>query len=399
MKKILVSILIVLLLAGCSANSTQKQSEKKAEGNSSSVEKQEQSLATYEPLKQQTTASQQTTEGKEWFAGSIGNVKIHAKLDISGKTVSGIYYYDQYKTNIVLKGSIEDEIIDLQTITLTEDTDKKGTMNGLFKTKDYIQGYWRSGKDIYPMYLIREGSEINPPKQPAKQTLRFDGHWTGKSSGYFAGSEADIKVLFDDLILYELSAHNGTHMGGLDCFAIVNSYKAKTVFKDTTYGERQENVTFEFSVENNNLNLKSNEYDFMCGMGVGFDSSYTKEKVDTSLPSAQQVGIVETKAQDELFKKIVGDEYDTFIQYTQSVNFSEVVLDGKKVNAGESLLRGMYGYCFYIVSPENIYAAIVTEDNIKYYTNDKNYADKLPQPILDWTKSKRDLNVEYYLKE
>jgi len=40
----------------------------------------------------------------------------------------------------------------------------------------------------------------------AKTAGGFEGSWTGKESGYFAGSQADIKVLFDDLIFYNLSA-------------------------------------------------------------------------------------------------------------------------------------------------------------------------------------------------
>jgi hypothetical protein len=386
-KRVIASILTVLLLMGCSANSTLKQSDKNP-GISESASKQE-----------QTTAVQQPTEEKEWFNGAIGNAKIHAKLDVSGNEVSGVYYYDQYKINISLKGYIEENIKGLQTILLTEDTDKKGEIQALFRSKGYIQGFWSNGKDVFPMYLIKEGSNDTPPKQPDKVTMKFDGQWTGKNSGYFGGSEAVINALFDDLIYYGLSAFNGTHFGALDGFGIVNNGVAKTTFDDKTYDEK-ENVVFEFNIDNDTLSLNSNMYEYMCGMGVAFDSKYTKGKVDTPMPTAQEVGIVDTIEQDELFKKLVGSEYETFIQYTQGVDYSEVILDGKQVNAGQSMLTGLRGNCYYIVSESYIYAAIVTAGgSINYYTNDKNYANELPQLIAEWAKDIKELKVEYYYKE
>lgn len=352
-----------------------------------------------QPQKQQTTAAEQPPAGKEWFAGVIGNAKVHAKIDVCGDEVSGVYYYDQYKSNINLTGYIEDSMKGMQTIRLTENTDKKGEIHALFRSRDYIQGFWSNGKDIFPMYLIRENSKVTPPKQPGKAAMKFDGHWTGKTSGYFNSSEADISALFDDLIYYGLSAYNGTHLGAMDGFGIVKNGIAETIFEDKTYDEK-ENIVFEFSVDNDTLNLDSNRYDYMCGMGVAFDSNYTKGNVDIPVPTAQQVGIVDTKEKDELFKKLVGSEYGEFIQCTQWVDYSEVLLDGKQVNAGPSILTGFIGYCYYVVSDEHIYAAKVSAGGgITYYTNDKNYAKKLPWPMTDWVEDKKDLKVEYNYKE
>jgi len=57
------------------------------------------------------------------------------------------------------------------------------------------------------------------------------------------------------------------------------------------------------------------------------------------MPTALEVGIVETKEQDELFKKLVGDKYSDFIMYTSHVFYSELTWNGEKVKAGESYLR------------------------------------------------------------
>lgn len=407
MKKILILLSILMLLfSGCS-DSKPKQTDTNNVTSASTVAKQEQSTTTQESTTQQKSVLQSTTEKKQstidksWFTGLIGNSKVHAKLDISGNKISGVYYYDQYKTNIKIEGSINGfvEMKDFQTISLTEDTGKQVEIKGVFRTNDYIEGCWKKDNVVYPLYLIREGSEITPPKQPGTAIMRFDGHWTGKNSGYFAGSEADIKVLFNDLFYYELYAFNGTHTGTLESFGIIKNGVSKTVFNDATYDEKKDNIIFEFKIENNLLELNSNGYDYYCGMGVGFDSGYTKEKVDISLPTALQVGIVETKEQDETFKKLVGPEYESFIQYTQGVSYTEDILDGEKVRAGTSLLRGMHGYCFYIISQKYMYVAIVKDDCIEYYTNDKKYSQKLPQPMIEWTTYRKDMEINYNYKE
>ena len=143
-------------------NSTKKQSNNNLSvAETSSIEKQELATTTQESLKKQTTAAQQTTEEKDWFVGAIGNSKVHAKIVVSGNKVSGVYYYDQYKTNISVSGDIGNEIKDMKTVSLTEGTKKSGEFYGVFRTPDFIEGYWRGGEDIYPMYLIKEGSGIN----------------------------------------------------------------------------------------------------------------------------------------------------------------------------------------------------------------------------------------------
>jgi len=440
MKKTLIVLLISLILTGCSTNNSNQVVNKSKEDisaakqaikegvtqnedtslkqNSSEVQAQEtqvpdiglptnkatsQNKSEYKKdselleINGKANANKTSNIDKNWFSGCIGNAKIHAKFDIKGNKASGVYYYDQYKTNIELQGYINDldEMKEFQTISLTEDTDKKGKIKGVFRTNDYFEGCWKSGDVIYPMYLIREGSDITPPKQPSVEIMKLDGNWTGINSGYFGGSQVNIKVLFYDLIYYELNAFNGLHTGMLESFGIVNNNVAKTVFKDTTYGEKKDNVLFEFKIENDSLKLNSNKYDYSCGMGVGFDSEFVKGKIKVAMPTALQLGIVETKGQDEVFKKLVGDKYSEFIAYTSYIQYSETILDGENVKVGYSQLRGAFGYCSYIISSKHIYAAIIGNEKIHYYTNDKNYANKIPEPMAKWAENIGEIVYNY----
>ena len=398
MKKIAIAMIVILSLTGCSTPNVRKQPDTSAVAPVLTTEKQEQDTTMQEPAIQASISdSNQPNVDENWFTGFIGDLKIHAKIEVSGDKVSGIYYYDQYKTNIKLEGYIDNifEMKEFKVISLTEDTDKKGEIKGVLRTNDYIQGYWKSGDAIYPMYLIREGLDITLPKKPSREISKFDGHWTGTNSGYFASSHAYIKALFDDLIYYELEAFNGTHSGVVESFGIIDSGSAKTVFKDTTYDEKHENVFFEFKIEDDLLKLNSNMYDYMCGMGVMFDSEYVLGDIEISMPTALEVGIVETEEQDKLFKKLVGDKYSDFISYTTFVDYSEVIMDGEKVKAGKSYLRGAYGCCFYIISSKHIYAAIIGDEEIYYYTNDKNYAKKIPEPMAEWAGKRGNIIFNY----
>jgi hypothetical protein len=328
------------------------------------------------------------------YIGAIGQAKIHASLTIDKDKVYGEYYYDKNKINIGIKGYVYDDQQEGRTLSLMEDSFQEGTINVIMRSEDYIQGFLSYGEKIYPMYLLREGSGLTPPKEPNERMNNMQGQWTGIASRYFTGSQININVLYDDLLYYELHAFDGAHNGDVEAFAIITNDKAKTIFHDTT--NSKDNVIFQFSFLGDNLNLESNQYDYNCGLGVEFDELYTKKNVIINIPSAIEVGIVETKEQDELFHQLVGDRYDNFINYTQFADYSDVIMDGNEVKAGESFLRGMSGYCYYIISEEHLYAAIIINKSIEYYTNDPDYSDKLPEPMKQWARS---IKVNYHYVE
>lgn len=334
-----------------------------------------------------------------WFTGKIGDSKIHAKLDISGDKVTGVYYYDKNKEEIKLEGYYDYSayLKDYHMFFVYEGSSQKSWLIGLIRSEDYIVGLWKSEDKEYPMYLIREGSDQTPPKEPGSQIMKMNGYWNGMNNGYFSKSSADIYVLFDDLIYYELFAMNGTHSGELESFAIVKNKTAESLFQEqTNYTEPKENISFRFQLEGDNLVLDSNKYDFWCGMGVGYDSKYTKEDIEIPVPTALELEIVDTQEQEDQFRELTGDQYESFIQLTQFVAYEDITMDGKTVKAGESYLRGMNGCCYYILSENKLYLAFNNYESIDYYTNDSEYMDKLPQPMLDWAGN---MKINYHKKK
>lgn len=329
-----------------------------------------------------------------WYAGMIGNAKIHAKFDASDYKVTGHYYYDKYKEEILLDGYTDDGIKGMLWMSMTEDTDKKGSIYALFRTDEYAEGFWRSGDTVYPMYLIKEGSDAEPPKPAGDEALAYKGLWYGDGS-YYAGGEVTFTPLFSDLVFYDLSSYNGAHSGWLESFGILEDGSLTTVFKDNAY-ESNDKVVFSFKPKDKMLVLDSNMYEYMCGMGVAFSSEYTREEQDVPVPTAQDVGIVDSEKMEKVFREITGEDFETFISYTTAVDYEDITLDGKPAQAGKSILRGLYGMCIYVVADNRIYAAYTDYDNIYYYTNDKKYAKSLPEPMKEWASNlKAKIHYKY----
>jgi uncharacterized protein YceK len=263
----------------------------------------------------------------KWYAGMIGNAKIHAKFDISDYKITGTYYYDKYKTEIPLEGYLDEGIRGMLWMRLTEETDKKGEMYALFRTDEYVQGFWKSGETIYPMYLIGEGADAEPPKPAGDEALAYKGLWYGSRS-YYSGGEVTFTPLFSDLVFYDLNAYSGAHSGWLESFGILENGSLRTVYNDTVY-DSNENVVFSFILKDNRIVLDSNMYEYMCGMGVAFSDGYTREKPVVSMPTAQDAGIVDSEEMAEEFKDLTGDDYENFISYTHFVQYEDITLDGK----------------------------------------------------------------------
>ncbi len=415
MKKIGALVLALSLLTGCSSQPAQNENTPEPGTTSPAIVEQSPTAEPQEASGSQTPEPGQTsTPGNgeavdtNWFTGAVGDSKIHARLEMDDNdNVSGVYYYDKYKTEIEINGHIDfyaeifySDSYDMRNISLYEKTEKEGALLGVFRTDDFIQGCWKSGDEIYPMYLIRDGSGLTPPQKPETELQKFDGYWYGLNKDYYNGANAFVKALFTDLLYYELDAYSGGNSGALYSFAFPDKdgKTVKTVFKDTLY-DSKEKIYFDFKIENNTLKLDSNNLGYGCGNGVGFDTDYVRDQVEVSMPSALELGIVETQAQEDLFKKLVGDDYGTFIDYTNFVSYENAVMDGIKVMKSDSYLRGLYGYCSYILAPDYIYAGVAGfDEKSRIYTNDPNYKDRIPQPMEEWA-DRMGNNIEFIYKD
>jgi len=112
-------------------------------------------------VKEQVTDINNENITDDWFVGFIGNKKIYAKFDVSEDRISGVYYYDEYKTNIELKGYFNSitAIKGFRTFQLWEETDDRGDIIGIFRTDDYIQGCWKKMM-LFIQCILQEKAQI-----------------------------------------------------------------------------------------------------------------------------------------------------------------------------------------------------------------------------------------------
>ena len=90
------------------------------------------------------------------FLGAInGKLRIVMTIDINGGSVDGSYYYEKYKTDIRLQGSIDAK----GNLSLTEFDPKDGKISGTFVGKfvnsQRLEGKWikGDGSKTFPFWL------------------------------------------------------------------------------------------------------------------------------------------------------------------------------------------------------------------------------------------------------
>ncbi len=320
------------------------------------------------------------------YSGAVGEAGLHMSLSYQDGRLTGSYSYDKYGTKISLDGVLDEVYQEYLSFHLTEATDQEGQFIGIFITKDLVKGCWKSDEKLYPMYLIRTDSGLNPPKAAGKELQELEGKWYGKNRRYFSGSDLTLTALFEDLIYFELTAFNGAASGALSGFAFYGEAVAGIRYRDYIVWDdpSSQHVSFEFRKQAEELSLISNQYDYSCGMGVTFDQSYSREDRKPATPSLTELGITTTKEEEELFSQMVYYTDYFFIRNTQAVMYEDILLDGRKVRAGASYLRGAGGMCYYINGKDMMYAAIYEDGVIQYYTNDPNYMGHMPKPMQKW---------------
>lgn len=397
---------MVLLMVGCSPQTdvvdSREQIEELSSSNDQILEEVSKRSDTLENKNEEIIIEKAETqeESQTVFIGTgkIGDYPIHGTFDLEKKI--GTYSYDKYNTPIELSGSAElvsaKNVMGNRLYIYYEDDKGETSLTILQRDEDYLQGVWRKGDVQYPFYLIREGSDRIAPVTTEK-ILALQGTWTGEEKSYFAGTSAEIEVLFDDLICFSLEAYNGTASGSMGGFAIRDEQIGDIIF-ESTYDEPDTDVVFRLIFKDGKLQLEANDYGYGCGAGVFFETNYIKGTIKSPLPSALDVGIVLTKEQEELFKVIVGEKYKDFIGLTQSVMYEKILFEDTIVLAGQSYLRGSSGYCYYILGDPYIYAAL-KEDKLQYYTNDSRYKERLPAPMEDWALGYgSENNISYHFR-
>ncbi|KTD19606.1 Uncharacterized protein conserved in bacteria, putative lipoprotein [Legionella lansingensis] len=216
---------------------------------------------------------------------------------------------------------------------------------------------------------------------------KLEGKWLADFSHQYASSELNITQENEEGFKFSISATNGGNTGeieggnalfiGNDAIAMVNN------------SELEIPCQILFRLINKKLTLESNNScNYYAGNGVIFDGNYVKDG-QKKLFTLKEAGFLDTNLQELQFKKMTGKDYLLFVNNCGLATDSDEKSTTPEASVRYGYLRGVgQTDCIILLSNNDIWAAAIDNNQIKYFTNDVNYKDRLPSAILDWVKQK-----------
>ena len=236
-------------------------------------------------------------------------------------------------------------------------------------------------------------SNVPSPAKPISKS--WIGQW--ERSGDWDGAELDIKIIKDDSIAFSLSASNGGHSGELEGTAVVRDSLAVYFLN----GEG-DSCRLHFILAGDSV-VSISQLSGICGAGAGvsyagrYKNSRLLSKDDKEEKTLVDLGVLKTPEEDAAFKKLVGDAYGLFTGSTQQVSEDDD-LDNLHTRVYASGVTGLYTVSENIImidSAKNIWAAVINNDKVDYYTNTHLYTDSLPKTVDNWRQRFKDYKVVY----
>jgi hypothetical protein len=226
---------------------------------------------------------------------------------------------------------------------------------------------------------------------------RWIGNWDRRE--WQAGASLEVKSIKNDSLIFSLSSSDGGHTGEIEGSAYVKGNEA--VFKSSEIegcklvmrisGDSVINITDE------------NTCNGYGGIGVGFSGKFVNQKL---LPKEKKQTLISlnilTEQQNAIFAPLVDTNYQRFVDCTEMI---EDRSDKKTEEFGAKVfcsgVRGLYTYMEYIImidDQNHIWAAVINNQKVFYYTNSKDYINKLPNTIEEWRTGFKDYPLMYASK-
>lgn len=239
-----------------------------------------------------------------------------------------------------------------------------------------------------------------PASQPIQKQIAT-GTWLADYSNQYGQSVLEITAVDTKGFSYTIMANNGGNTGELENKALFLGNDALTIDKNTEGGNPPCQLLFQ--VVNNKLVVTQNTgCTYYAGNGVFFSGNYVKNGKKKSL-NLVELGLLDSKQQEDSFKKLVGNDYSQFISGCGSAGNSEQSTD-PKASVRSGFIRGIGpGNCIIMTNDDLIWAVVLNSDERKvyYFTNDPNRRGQLPSAIQEWivAREKEDgKNIEIIFK-
>ncbi len=212
--------------------------------------------------------SAQTSRRIIHLSGTIlDKYPIKMTLNIKGDKVLGFYYYEKYKSKILLEGQINEGKVTLKESPDFESEFKIGFIGDL--KGDSFSGVW-TDKDKNKTLNFKTSVDFDKLVIIPDKIINIEGTYDNIRSSDKFFSSIDLKYITDDLFCFEIS--NGTESG------CVGYLKGLIKMTDLNQGKYSGNSCekLDFIITTNELTVNENNCDFH-GMSCPFDGKYKKK--------------------------------------------------------------------------------------------------------------------------
>ncbi|MDQ0483919.1 hypothetical protein [Guptibacillus hwajinpoensis] len=223
----------------------------------------------------------------------------------------------------------------------------------------------------------KEGEDDEPEGADETSTIKLNGEWTRNLLNY-TGSLIITNATENDFT-FTLGVVAGGNVGSIEG-------KADRSLETATWLDAESGCELSFELTENKITIEQNNAcEYWGGAGTFFNGEYDKGGVSIQTVLVKQGVLIESE--DALFRSIVGDDYDLYLENISSYfDLEDRDNLGTRVVAG--FIRGIApsNGGIIMVNEKHVYAAVTDSENnvILYHTNDPTYQDKLPYTITEW---------------
>jgi hypothetical protein len=233
--------------------------------------------------------------------------------------------------------------------------------------------------------------------KPAPSAL-ISKSWLGKWERQIwqNGATLEIKTINGDSLEFSLVALNGANTGEIEGKAIVRDNVA--VFSSV---EDLDSCLLEFKLLGDSaITINQIRRNCFAGLEVIYSGDYKNAKMLPPIERAEtlvDLGIFNSEKQDSAFRSLVGSNYSRFVNSTQLTSEDDD-LDGLHATVQSSGVRGLFTFEENIIMMDSIYniwAAVIDNEKVYYFTNNQAYKNKLPKTIDNWRENFKNYEIVY----
>lgn len=241
--------------------------------------------------------------------------------------------------------------------------------------------------------IVKDKEEVNEDKEvvtPAskEETIDLLGNWTRNILNHTG--HLTIIDATEEEFNFMLEVYAGGNVGSIEGKAAISNDHATF-----THSESSCELTFLLTEDVITI-VQTDECMYWGGAGTFFNGEYEKGEVNIDTNLVKQ-GIL-TEKEDELFRSVVGDDYDLYL-YNISTYMDGEDADGLGTRVVKGFVRGIapFNGGIIMINDKYVYAAVTDSESsaIKYHTNDPNYKKKLPVTVEEWAEEMSYTDIKF----